>query len=90
MLPTEPQIFKWLSENYPTVLIALIVISLSVYAALKLNAFMQRIESLEKEMVKQKAEWLQVKTKLALVVLTHCQRHSDDMAKLMKVESEDE
>ncbi len=89
MLPAEPQIFKFLSEHYPTLLIALMTISLAVYGALKLNAFFGRIEALEKELVLQKADWVLVKMKVAKLTLIHCKRHAEDMDTLMRVESDD-
>jgi len=91
MLPSEPQIFKFLSENYPTVLGWLIATSFMIWLAFKLYAFLGRIEKLERELVSQKADWVTVKKKVAHVVLIHCQRHHEDMEKLMRIgENEDE
>lgn len=87
MLPTEPQVINWLYANYPLLLIGLMTTSLVVYGTLKINAFLQRVENLEKELVVQKAGWVLVKMKVAKVILIHCTRHSDDMKELMKVEN---
>lgn len=89
MVITEATVISWLSANFPSVAIGLTAAITYVVIYSRLRAFLDRIETTEKELIKQARELSRLKTRLSRVILTHCQRHSDDMASLMKTEDEE-
>ncbi len=88
MPTTEAQTLKWLSENWPSVLVGLSAGITYVAAYLRLQTFLGRIDKAEKEMVRLAREMVHLKVKLAQVVLTHCQKYPAEMERLMKIEED--
>lgn len=89
MVITEATVINWLSANFPSVLLGLTAAITYVVIYSRLRTFLDRIETTEKELIKQSKEVARLKAKLSRVILTHCQRHSEDMANLMKIEDEE-
>ncbi len=89
MVITEATVINWLSANFPSVLLGLTAAITYVVIYSRLRTFLDRIETTEKALIQQSKELARLKTKLSRVILTHCQRHSEDMANLMKIEDEE-
>ena len=81
---------KWLAENWPSVVIGLTTGFIYVYAWMRLNSYLLRMEATEKELVKQKHEWLMLKSKVNKIILVHCKKHQDDLEALLKEKEPEE
>jgi hypothetical protein len=89
-MPTEQTVLTWLSNNYPSVVLGLSVGITYAVLYLRLQGFLTRITTLEKQVISQAREMIHVKIKIAKVIMTHCQRYPNEMEKLMKIEETDE
>lgn len=85
---TEATLTNWLFANWPSAAIGLSAATTFVLIYSRLRAFLDRIEATEKELIQQAKEIWMLKKKVSKLILTHCQRHSDDMPSLMKIEED--
>lgn len=91
-MPTETQLIEWLWINFPSVAIGCSIGIIYIALYLRLRAFLERMDKTEKQMIKHSKELLQVKEKLAQLIICHCKvpENKADMDILMRFEREEE
>ena len=88
---TEAQAWIWISSNWPSVVIGLSVAITYVAAYSRLVAYLGRLEKVEKELLRSNREVMQLRIRVAKLTVNHCQRHPEDLERLMHIdEGQDE
>jgi len=90
MLPTEATLITWLSAHWPSLMIGLSGALIYVTVYVKLTAFLARVDTAEKAILKLNRKCLLMRMKVERLVLQHCSRHEEDLKELMKPEREEE
>lgn len=88
---TEAQAWIWISSNWPSVAAGLSAGITYVAVYLRLVAHLSRLEKVEKELLRSNREVMQLRIRVVRLTVSHCQRHPEDLERLMRIdEGQDE